>query len=68
MRRGWLEETAVHETRAATPATTPGLCGFLDRCPARIEGVCDRLPPPSVRLAGSEVLCHRGEAGPSPAP
>jgi len=64
MRRGWLEETAVREARTAAPAIAPDLCGFLDRCPARIEGLCDRLPPPRVRLAqGSEVLCHRGESG-----
>ncbi|WP_332771037.1 ABC transporter ATP-binding protein [Phenylobacterium sp.] len=61
MRRGWLEETAVREARKAAPTVAPGLCGFLDRCPVRIQGVCDRLPPPRVRLAGSEVLCHRSE-------
>ena len=68
MRRGWLEETAVREARKAIPAAAPGLCGFLDRCPVRIEGVCDRLPPPRVESAGSEVLCHRGYEGLSTRP
>jgi len=68
MRRGWLEETAVREARKPAPAAALGLCGFLDRCPVRIEGVCDRLPPPRVRLAGSEVLCHRGDEGLSTRP
>jgi peptide/nickel transport system ATP-binding protein len=61
MRRGWLEQAAVREAQTATSVAAPGLCGFLDRCPVRIEGVCDRVAPSRVRLAGSEVLCHRGD-------
>ena len=61
MRSGWLENTAPPSAPAATAgsAQSPLLCRFLQRCPARIEGVCDLLPPPRVRLTdGRQVLCH----------
>jgi len=36
----------------------PG-CAFHDRCPQRVEGVCDRVVPRLVHLDdGSEVSCH----------
>ena len=58
---GWLEDTAP-----ASVARSPGalaqpaqLCRFLQRCPACIGGVCDRVPPPRAQLAdGRQVLCH----------
>jgi len=65
MRRGWLEETPAREARSpiACAPTAGDICGFLDRCPLRVVGVCDVTPPPRVRLAqGAEVLCHRSEA------
>ncbi|TWB50612.1 ABC transporter ATP-binding protein [Nitrospirillum viridazoti] len=60
MRRGWLEEK---ETAAAPPplaaAQGANLCRFLPRCAARVEGLCDRLPPPRIALdGGNELLCH----------
>jgi peptide/nickel transport system ATP-binding protein len=64
MRRGWLEETPAREARSrmAPASHSDQLCGFLERCPLRIAGVCDVTAPPLVRLAqGAEVLCHRSE-------
>jgi len=63
MRRGWLEETPVRRAPAPARVAAGGsLCSFLDRCPMRVDGVCDVTPPPRVRLSdGSQVLCHRTE-------
>jgi peptide/nickel transport system ATP-binding protein len=53
--------------RGAVPSLydLPTGCAFHPRCEARLEGTCDRLPPPALALAdGRRVLCHRaGEAG-----
>jgi peptide/nickel transport system ATP-binding protein len=65
MRRGWLEETAVAQAPPpiGAPAETAGLCSFLGRCPVRIDGVCNVLPPPRTRLrADHEDLCHHDDA------
>jgi peptide/nickel transport system ATP-binding protein len=41
------------------PFFRPPGCAFHDRCPQRVEGVCDRIVPRLVHLAdGSEVSCH----------
>jgi peptide/nickel transport system ATP-binding protein len=35
------------------------ICPFLGRCPVRIDGKCNTLPPLRVRLdKGNEILCH----------
>jgi peptide/nickel transport system ATP-binding protein len=67
LRRGWLEEvTGV--TSAPLPPLTPagparGMCAFLDRCALRVDGMCNRLPPPRQVLDnGGSILCHRPEA------
>jgi peptide/nickel transport system ATP-binding protein len=40
-----------------------GICSFLDRCPLRVDGVCNNLPPPRQMLDnGGSILCHRPEA------
>jgi peptide/nickel transport system ATP-binding protein len=65
LEQGWLETTRrpVAPAPLADGATDPQLCPFLDRCPVRIDGVCNRLEPPQVTLAdGSEILCHHSEA------
>ena len=65
MRRGWLEETGASARlpEVGTSAPSPDLCSFLPRCPARIDGICNVVPPPRVRLAdGNEILCHHSEA------
>jgi peptide/nickel transport system ATP-binding protein len=64
MRRGWLEETRA--PRGPPPVglrTSGGLCVFLDRCPVRIDGLCNTTAPPRLRVGdGGEVLCHHTDA------
>jgi peptide/nickel transport system ATP-binding protein len=64
MRRGWLEQARVREREAPAGAKADaGRCAFLARCPLSVPGLCDREPPPRLRLGrGSEALCHRSEA------
>jgi peptide/nickel transport system ATP-binding protein len=69
LRTGWLDGLPAR-IAAAAPAQAPapgkppaGLCSFLDRCPVRIAGVCDREPPPRRDLGGGkEILCHHSGA------
>ena len=67
LRRGWLDE--LGDARFSAPAgecrsrRSSNLCSFLDRCPQKLAGTCDRLPPPRRQLAqGVEILCHRSSA------
>jgi peptide/nickel transport system ATP-binding protein len=71
LRPGWLEErgavsgpaadAAAAERRAAAAGAKPA-CDFYDRCPLRIPGLCDAVPPPVLRLSkGAEILCHHTE-------
>lgn len=68
LRRGWLEQTGVRQTLPAIGAIapemrgSPELCRFLDRCPARIDGVCNVSAPPRVVRNGKEILCHHTDA------
>ncbi|MDE3114277.1 MAG: ABC transporter ATP-binding protein [Pseudomonadota bacterium] len=73
MRRGWLENRKARQASAPTRALPIGsqLCSFWPRCPVRVEGLCDRVPPPRQRFAGGrDVLCHAAEPdrAPSAAP
>ena len=63
LRPGWLEEAG--STRRIPAIDPPAqeasreLCVFLPRCPVRINGVCNAVPPPWHTLGkGNEVLCH----------
>jgi peptide/nickel transport system ATP-binding protein len=63
LRAGWLDalpaRLAVEAPAASDARPRAGLCTFLDRCPVRIAGVCDRVEPPRRILAGGkEILCH----------
>jgi len=66
LRQGWLENCgAAHGALPPIGAAASGahLCPFLDRCPVRIDGVCNRSAPPRRSIAGgSEVLCHHESA------
>jgi peptide/nickel transport system ATP-binding protein len=67
LRRGWLEEVEGRDPAALPPlrqgAPARGICAFLDRCPLRIDGVCNSVPPPRQVLAdGGSILCHRLES------
>ncbi|NUA28466.1 ABC transporter ATP-binding protein [Cupriavidus basilensis] len=63
LRLGWLDALAVKATEAGAGAPAAG-CPFFDRCPVRIQGVCDAQTPPRRQIGGEvEVLCHHtGEA------
>ena len=67
LRRGWLEEVGERNP-AGLPALTSsgemrGICSFLERCPLRVDGVCNSAPPPRRTLDnGGSILCHRSEA------
>jgi peptide/nickel transport system ATP-binding protein len=64
LRRGWLEQTAQRpELPAVGAGNSPDLCKFLQRCPARIDGVCNvRAPANRLIRGGKQVLCHRDDA------
>lgn len=61
LRPGWLEESDVKSASQEIdgPAGGAGICAFLDRCPVRIDGLCDtKAPPSAVHRNGNAVLCH----------
>ncbi|MCI0996373.1 ABC transporter ATP-binding protein [Pseudomonas sp. ICMP22404] len=63
LRQGWLESCGT-TTCGTLPALgekaeASTLCTFLNRCPVRVDGLCNRTAPPRrVIEGGSEVLCH----------
>ncbi|RMV13721.1 Peptide ABC transporter, ATP-binding protein [Pseudomonas savastanoi] len=63
LRQGWLETCGVTSGKLppiSAPANNPELCTFLNRCPARVEGMCNKTAPSRRMIAGgSEILCHR---------
>ncbi|MDF1790550.1 MAG: ABC transporter ATP-binding protein [Thalassobaculaceae bacterium] len=47
-----------------SPVDLPPGCRFQTRCPARVEGLCDKVAPPEIQDAGGLVRCHLfAEAG-----
>jgi len=63
LRQGWLEsrDSAAPQRLPAisAPATHGELCPFLNRCPARIEGLCNKTAPGRRFIyGGSDILCH----------
>lgn len=67
LRQGWLENcgTTTCGTLPAlgVKATEPALCTFLNRCPVRVDGLCNHTAPPRRIIdGGSEVLCHHDSA------
>jgi peptide/nickel transport system ATP-binding protein len=64
LRQGWLEEvdgrSALALPAIAQPSADPGLCPFLARCSARVDGLCTSGVPPRQQLDnGVEILCHQ---------
>jgi peptide/nickel transport system ATP-binding protein len=67
LRRGWLEQTAQRPELPAIGSpdlrNSSELCKFLQRCPARIDGVCNVRAPANRLVHGSkQVLCHHDDA------
>jgi peptide/nickel transport system ATP-binding protein len=65
LERGWLERAGVTQAPPPISAHTDevSLCRFLDRCPVRIDGLCNKVAPPRISLPdGNEVLCHHSAA------
>lgn len=67
LRTGWLDglpaRLAVEAPAPGSGKPPAGLCTFLDRCPVRIAGTCDRVAPPRRSLGdGKEILCHQTSA------
>ena len=71
LEQGWLDGVCARSAGRLPPlagsapaaAAGAGLCTFLPRCAERIDGVCNRLPPPRQLLAnGGEILCHHAPA------
>ncbi|WP_455922561.1 ABC transporter ATP-binding protein [Pseudomonas putida] len=62
LRQGWLESTAVAcklPPVSAPVANQRELCTFLNRCPLRVEGLCNHTAPSRRAIVGgSEILCH----------
>jgi len=64
LRRGWLEQIAppVELPVVGASSHAPGLCSFLQRCPVRIDGVCNVAAPPHVvTRQGKQILCHHSD-------
>jgi peptide/nickel transport system ATP-binding protein len=67
LRSGWLEGVplagAAELPTLGPRASIGGLCTFLDRCPVRVDGLCNREAPPRRSVGGGkEILCHRSRA------
>ncbi|MFZ9635762.1 MAG: hypothetical protein ACO3EK_18270 [Alphaproteobacteria bacterium] len=50
-----------------SPAEEIRGCVFASRCPRRIEGTCDVLPPPERRFGEHRIACHLELGPPAPA-
>ncbi|MBX8552498.1 ABC transporter ATP-binding protein [Pseudomonas cichorii] len=66
LRQGWLEgcsSTCGKLPPISAPVRNSELCTFLNRCPVRVEGLCNKTAPGRRLIAGgSEILCHRESA------
>jgi peptide/nickel transport system ATP-binding protein len=64
MRQGWLEQVGPPASLPPVGANAhgPRLCSFLQRCPVRIDGVCNITAPSHVVTRnGGEILCHHSD-------
>jgi oligopeptide/dipeptide ABC transporter ATP-binding protein len=53
------EPLAAIQGTAPSPADVGPGCPFAPRCPERLEGICDQIAPPTIRISESaEVVCH----------
>jgi peptide/nickel transport system ATP-binding protein len=64
MRQGWLEQVGPPASLPPIGSSShgPQLCSFLQRCPVRIDGVCNVTAPSHVVTRnGKEILCHHSD-------
>ena len=64
MRQGWLEQIGPSASLPPIGASSraPRLCSFLQRCPVRIDGVCNvTAPSHALTRQGKEILCHHSD-------
>lgn len=64
MRQGWLEQVGPSASLPPVGANAhgPRLCSFLQRCPVRIDGVCNVTAPSHVVTRnGKQILCHHSD-------
>ncbi|MHA3737214.1 ABC transporter ATP-binding protein [Pseudomonas sp. Eth.TT006] len=66
LRQGWLETcgaTSGELPPIGPKANVAELCTFLNRCPVRVDGLCNRTAPNRRIIdGGSEILCHHDSA------
>ena len=68
LRTGWLDRVATQEAPPTTGTARPSIgrhigCSFYQRCPQRVDGLCDRqIPPLRHARGGSELACHLSDA------
>ena len=67
LRQGWLEQVCGRTPDDLPPigevSASADICAFLARCPMRIDGVCNTVPPRRRNMEhGGEILCHRSDA------
>ncbi|CAD5200994.1 ABC transporter ATP-binding protein [Pseudomonas sp. FEN] len=66
LRQGWLENcgsTCGELPPIGAKANVPELCTFLNRCPVRVDGLCNHTAPNRRTIdGGSEILCHHDSA------
>ncbi len=67
LQQGWLEQVCGRTPTQLPPIgdvlDSPDMCAFLPRCSARVDGVCNTVPPRRRNMEhGGEILCHRSDA------
>jgi peptide/nickel transport system ATP-binding protein len=61
LREGWLDAVPAPQTLPPVGPSSGAdlLCPFVRRCPVRIDGRCNSVSPPTRRLPGKDIFCHR---------
>lgn len=63
LKPGWLENSSLSRAVYSGKRSASNICPFIDRCPMRIDDLCNVASPPWKRLSsGKQILCHQHEA------